>query len=189
MCLLFIIRFGYNADFEDMSCEMIYGQVPPPFEEDPVSKQPCYANICKFLWEESLAERLSVKRIITEWLYEILTHLYLRRHHCESQLKCLSKTQRELGGDQFGWLCNHFNIQSIRSRIYICYTLCNFCNHTFVYKVQYQKIEIYDTNFTFFYIYKKKRIFYIINGWKIVLASYIQRSDLNITAFLHWYFR
>ncbi|KAI3907280.1 hypothetical protein MKX01_021446 [Papaver californicum] len=33
-------------NFEDMSCEMVYGQVPPPFEEDPVSKQPCYANIC-----------------------------------------------------------------------------------------------------------------------------------------------
>eukprot|EP00262_Sarcandra_glabra_P018586 TRINITY_DN6721_c0_g1_i5.p1 TRINITY_DN6721_c0_g1~~TRINITY_DN6721_c0_g1_i5.p1 ORF type:complete len:226 (+),score=24.68 TRINITY_DN6721_c0_g1_i5:304-981(+) len=33
-------------NFEDMSCEMVYGQVPPPFEEDLVSKQPCYANIC-----------------------------------------------------------------------------------------------------------------------------------------------
>ncbi|XP_028756021.1 beta-carotene isomerase D27, chloroplastic isoform X1 [Neltuma alba] len=33
-------------NFEDMSCEMVYGQVPPPFEEDPVSKQPCYAEIC-----------------------------------------------------------------------------------------------------------------------------------------------
>lgn len=33
-------------NFEDMSCEMVYGQVPPPFEEDPVSKQPCYASIC-----------------------------------------------------------------------------------------------------------------------------------------------
>ena len=35
------------ADFEDMSCEMVYGQVPTPFEEDPVSKQPCFADICK----------------------------------------------------------------------------------------------------------------------------------------------
>lgn len=35
-----------NPNFEDMSCEMIYGQVPPPFEEDPVSNQPCYANLC-----------------------------------------------------------------------------------------------------------------------------------------------
>lgn len=35
-----------NPNFEDMSCEMIYGQVPPLFEEDPVSKQPCYKDIC-----------------------------------------------------------------------------------------------------------------------------------------------
>ncbi|KAM7279374.1 hypothetical protein ACFE04_006508 [Oxalis oulophora] len=33
-------------NFEDMSCEMVYGQVPPPFEEDPVAKQPCLADIC-----------------------------------------------------------------------------------------------------------------------------------------------
>lgn len=37
------------SDFEDMSCDMVYGQVPPPFEEDPVSKQPCFTDICKFL--------------------------------------------------------------------------------------------------------------------------------------------
>ncbi|KAJ4949977.1 hypothetical protein NE237_026809 [Protea cynaroides] len=35
-----------NPNFEDMSCEMVYGQMPPPFEEDPVSKQPCYASLC-----------------------------------------------------------------------------------------------------------------------------------------------
>ncbi|KAK7306840.1 hypothetical protein VNO77_44800 [Canavalia gladiata] len=33
-------------NFEDMSCDMVYGQTPPTFEEDPVSKQPCYAEIC-----------------------------------------------------------------------------------------------------------------------------------------------
>ncbi|KAL5551523.1 hypothetical protein UlMin_001699 [Ulmus minor] len=33
-------------NFEDMSCEMVYGQAPPPFEEDPVSKQPCFSDIC-----------------------------------------------------------------------------------------------------------------------------------------------
>ncbi|PIA48779.1 hypothetical protein AQUCO_01300010v1 [Aquilegia coerulea] len=33
-------------NFEDMSCDMVYGQIPPPFEEDPASKQPCYASIC-----------------------------------------------------------------------------------------------------------------------------------------------
>ncbi|CBI34593.3 unnamed protein product, partial [Vitis vinifera] len=35
-----------TPNFEDMSCEMVYGQVPPPFEEDPVSKQPCFSDIC-----------------------------------------------------------------------------------------------------------------------------------------------
>ncbi|KAJ4837632.1 hypothetical protein Tsubulata_026472 [Turnera subulata] len=35
-----------NPNFEDMSCEMVYGQVPPPFEEDPASKQPCFTYIC-----------------------------------------------------------------------------------------------------------------------------------------------
>ncbi|MCH93147.1 beta-carotene isomerase D27 chloroplastic-like [Trifolium medium] len=29
-----------------MSCDMVYGQTPPSFEDDPVSKQPCYADIC-----------------------------------------------------------------------------------------------------------------------------------------------
>uniref|UniRef100_A0A804P1P6 Uncharacterized protein n=1 Tax=Zea mays TaxID=4577 RepID=A0A804P1P6_MAIZE len=29
-----------------MSCEMIYGQVPPPLEEDPASKQACYLSLC-----------------------------------------------------------------------------------------------------------------------------------------------
>ncbi|XP_020205463.1 beta-carotene isomerase D27, chloroplastic [Cajanus cajan] len=33
-------------NFEDMSCDMVYGQAPPTFEEDPVSIQPCYADIC-----------------------------------------------------------------------------------------------------------------------------------------------
>jgi len=36
------------SDFEDMSCDMVYGQTPPSFEDDPVSKQPCYADICKY---------------------------------------------------------------------------------------------------------------------------------------------
>lgn len=36
------------TDFEDMSCDMVYGQPPPPFEEDPVAKQPCFADVCKF---------------------------------------------------------------------------------------------------------------------------------------------
>lgn len=36
------------ADFDDMSCEMVYGQKPLPLEEDTALKQPCYASLCKF---------------------------------------------------------------------------------------------------------------------------------------------
>ncbi|CAL5004472.1 unnamed protein product [Urochloa decumbens] len=52
-----------NPNFEDMSCEMIYGQVPPPLEEDPVSKQPCYPNLfhvdsfCPCLPQASVIDR------------------------------------------------------------------------------------------------------------------------------------
>lgn len=35
------------TDFEDMSCEMIYGLHPPPLEEDAAYQQPCYA-LCKY---------------------------------------------------------------------------------------------------------------------------------------------
>ncbi|PIN09410.1 Beta-carotene isomerase [Handroanthus impetiginosus] len=35
-----------TPNFEDMSCEMVYGQVPPQFEDDPASKQTCLADIC-----------------------------------------------------------------------------------------------------------------------------------------------
>lgn len=35
-----------TPNFEDMSCEMAYGQVPPNFEDDPASKQPCLVDFC-----------------------------------------------------------------------------------------------------------------------------------------------
>lgn len=36
------------SDYEDMSCEMVFGQQPPPLSEDPaLQQQPCYANMCK----------------------------------------------------------------------------------------------------------------------------------------------
>jgi hypothetical protein len=35
-----------NPNFEDMSCEMIYGQMPPPLEKDPAFQQPCFKDIC-----------------------------------------------------------------------------------------------------------------------------------------------
>ncbi|XP_071719406.1 beta-carotene isomerase D27, chloroplastic-like [Rutidosis leptorrhynchoides] len=38
----FGIPINMVPNFDDMSCEMIFGQEPPPFKEDPVFKQPCY---------------------------------------------------------------------------------------------------------------------------------------------------
>ncbi|KAJ0850975.1 putative beta-carotene isomerase [Helianthus annuus] len=38
----FGIPVNMVPNFDDMSCEMIYGQDPPALEDDPVLKQPCY---------------------------------------------------------------------------------------------------------------------------------------------------
>ncbi|KAI5075494.1 hypothetical protein GOP47_0009570 [Adiantum capillus-veneris] len=42
-----------NPNFEDMSCEMIYGQQPPPIEEDLAFKQPCFSTLCPVANENS----------------------------------------------------------------------------------------------------------------------------------------
>ncbi|KAI8102171.1 hypothetical protein M9435_005777 [Picochlorum sp. BPE23] len=43
----FLEKFGLpltmNPDFETLECEMIFGQAPPPVEEDPVYNQPCFS--------------------------------------------------------------------------------------------------------------------------------------------------
>lgn len=41
-----------NPNFEDLSCEMVFGQVPPPLEQDPVYTQSCFVPHC------SLADRI-----------------------------------------------------------------------------------------------------------------------------------
>jgi len=35
-----------KPNFEDLSCEMIFGEEPPPIEEDEAYGQPCYATRC-----------------------------------------------------------------------------------------------------------------------------------------------
>lgn len=35
-----------NPNFEDLSCEMVFGQHPPPVEQDPVYNQPCFSTQC-----------------------------------------------------------------------------------------------------------------------------------------------
>ncbi|KAK9664197.1 hypothetical protein RND81_14G025300 [Saponaria officinalis] len=42
----FGLALTMNPNFEDMSCEMLYGQSPPRLEEDPAAKQPCYTQLC-----------------------------------------------------------------------------------------------------------------------------------------------
>lgn len=38
------IPLTLTPNFEDMSCEMVFGQIPPPFEEEAAYQQPCLAN-------------------------------------------------------------------------------------------------------------------------------------------------
>lgn len=35
-----------NPNFEDLSCDMVFGQTPPPLEQDPVYTQPCFVPQC-----------------------------------------------------------------------------------------------------------------------------------------------
>jgi hypothetical protein len=35
-----------NPNFDDLSCEMIFGQAPPPIEQDKVYDQPCFVRQC-----------------------------------------------------------------------------------------------------------------------------------------------
>ncbi|KAK6935610.1 hypothetical protein RJ641_035765 [Dillenia turbinata] len=41
--------FDPSTYLEDMSCEMVYGQVPPAFDNDLVIKWPCFSEICEFV--------------------------------------------------------------------------------------------------------------------------------------------
>ena len=46
----FTTEFGFpltmTPNFEDLSCEMVFGQVPPPLETEPAYLQPCLASQC-----------------------------------------------------------------------------------------------------------------------------------------------
>ena len=42
-----------NPSFEDLSCEMIFGQKAPSLQEDPIYSQPCFAHECKIGDRES----------------------------------------------------------------------------------------------------------------------------------------
>lgn len=38
-----------KPNFEDLSCDMIFGETPPAMEDDDAFKQPCFAAQCKWL--------------------------------------------------------------------------------------------------------------------------------------------
>ncbi|CAI5502687.1 unnamed protein product [Closterium sp. Naga37s-1] len=42
-----------TPNFEDMSCEMVFGQMPPPLSEDPALSQPCFAALCSMAQPEA----------------------------------------------------------------------------------------------------------------------------------------
>lgn len=42
----FGIPLTMNPNFEDLSCEMIFGQIPPAIEDDPVYAQSCFVPQC-----------------------------------------------------------------------------------------------------------------------------------------------
>jgi len=42
----FGIPLTMNPNFEDFSCEMFFGQIPPPLEEEEIYHQPCLPNHC-----------------------------------------------------------------------------------------------------------------------------------------------
>ncbi|KAK6937587.1 Beta-carotene isomerase D27-like, C-terminal, partial [Dillenia turbinata] len=46
-------------NFDDMSCEMIFGENPPEASEDPAFKQPCY-KLCKIFFKPPLSLSLSL---------------------------------------------------------------------------------------------------------------------------------
>ena len=41
-----LLRPAVNPNFEDLSCEMIFGKPPPPVELDAVYNQPCFTTQC-----------------------------------------------------------------------------------------------------------------------------------------------
>ncbi|GAB4815549.1 hypothetical protein N2152v2_002595 [Parachlorella kessleri] len=48
-----------NPNFEDLSCEMAFGQYPPPVEQDKVYNQPCFAKQCNLVGNTVSSKDLS----------------------------------------------------------------------------------------------------------------------------------
>jgi len=64
----FLEKFGLpltmNPDFETLECEMIFGQEPPPVEEDPVYTQPCFSACNIGSAEKKACPKIDTKRSV-----------------------------------------------------------------------------------------------------------------------------
>lgn len=64
----FLEKFGLpltmNPDFETLECEMIFGQEPPPVEEDPVYTQPCFSACNIGIAEKKACPKIDTKRSV-----------------------------------------------------------------------------------------------------------------------------
>jgi hypothetical protein len=64
----FLEKFGLpltmNPDFETLECEMIFGQEPPPVEEDPVYNQPCFSACNIGSSEKKSCPKVDTKRSV-----------------------------------------------------------------------------------------------------------------------------
>lgn len=64
----FLEKFGLpltmNPDFETLECEMIFGQEPPPVEQDPVYNQPCFSACNIGSSEKKACPKVDTKRSV-----------------------------------------------------------------------------------------------------------------------------
>lgn len=47
-----------EPNFEDLSCKMIFGEIPPPLAEDPVTTQPCFSSCSIGMVNDSKCKKL-----------------------------------------------------------------------------------------------------------------------------------
>lgn len=52
-----------EPNFEDLSCNMIFGQMPPTLENDPVTTQPCFSSCAIGMVNDSKCKKLPSRRL------------------------------------------------------------------------------------------------------------------------------
>jgi hypothetical protein len=51
-----------NPDFQDLSCSMIFGQMPPPVEQDAAYQQPCFVPQCSLAQKSEACPKTDTAR-------------------------------------------------------------------------------------------------------------------------------